>query len=344
MIAAQYLLSKTQQYDRTFESVDSHTMGEATRIILSGFPALAGKTMMEQKRFLEAHYDHYRTALMLEPRGHNDMFGALLVKPASPKADFGVIFMDGGGYLNMCGHGSIGAATVAVETGMVAAKEPFTDVVLDTPSGIVRTLVKVENGRAKEVSVYNVPAFLYKDDVVADVPGYGEMRFDIAFGGSFFALVDADGLGISLSTENIDAFVSLGVSLRNLINQTIPIQHPELDISTVDLVEFYGRPDNPKATQKNVVIFGNGQVDRCPCGTGTSAKLAELHAHGKLALEEEIINESITGSLFRGKAVSEALVGPFSGVVPCITGSAYITGFSQWVLDSSDPMELGFRV
>ncbi|GHU49299.1 proline racemase [Clostridia bacterium] len=335
---------KTKAYDRTFETIDSHTMGEATRIILSGFPPLTGKTMMEQKRYLEDNYDHYRTALMLEPRGHNDMFGALLVKPVSPKADFGVIFMDGGGYLNMCGHGSIGAAMAAVETGMVDVKEPFTEVVLEAPSGIVRALVKVENGRAKEVSVYNVPAFLYMEDVSVEVEGYGAMCVDIAFGGSFFALVDAGKLGIEISTENIDEFISLGIKLRHKINQTIAIRHPNLDITTVDLVEFYGPPDNPNASQKNVVVFGNGQVDRCPCGTGTSAKLAELYAHGKLALGEEIINESITGSLFKGKAVSEVKIESFSGVIPCITGNAYITGFNQWVLDSSDPLELGFRV
>lgn len=333
---------KIKEYQKKFTTVDSHTMGEATRIIVDGFPELPGKTMMERKKYVEEHYDHYRTALMLEPRGHRDMFGALLTAPVHQEADLGVIFMDSGGYLNMCGHGSIGTATVAVETGMVEVTEPYTDVVLDAPSGIIRTRVKVENKKAKEVSILNVPAFLYKEGVKVDVAGYGLLSVDIAFGGSFFALIDAEKAGLDITMENVEDITDLGMKLLHKINQTVPVKHPYLDITTVDLAEFYCKPVNPKATMKNVVIFGGAQADRSPCGTGTSAKLATLYAKGKIQLNEPFIYESITGSMFRGEAVKEIAIDKYKGIVPRITGSAHITGVNQWILDEDDPLEYGF--
>ena len=247
---------------------------------------------------------------MLEPRGHRDMFGALLTESVSPKADLGVIFMDSGGYLNMCGHGSIGSATVAVETGMVAVSEPYTEVVLEAPVGRIRARVKVERGRAVEVSILNVPSFLYRENLSLELEEYGTAPF--------------------------------GIRLREKINRTIPIRHPYLNITTVDLVEIYGPADNPAADRKNVVIFGNAQADRSPCGTGTSAKLATLYAKGELAPGEEFVYESITGSMFRGVITSEIDIQGRKAVIPRITGSAYITGYNEWVLDDRDPLRDGF--
>lgn len=336
------LQPKLKPFEKQFKTIDSHTMGEATRIIYDGFPPLEGNTMMERKKFLEKHYDHYRTALMLEPRGHRDMFGALLTDPIHEEADLGVIFMDSGGYLNMCGHGSIGVASMAVETGLVEVTEPYTEVVLDAPSGIIRTKVKVEQGKAIEVSILNVPAFLYKQNLEVDVAGYGTIPVDIAFGGSFFALVDADKMGLEVSTDNIELLTDLGMKLIQKINQTVEIKHPYLDIVTVDLAEFYCAPTNPKATKKNVVIFGEAQADRSPCGTGTSAKLATLYTKGELGIEESFIYESITGSMFRGEVVQEIEIDGFTGIIPRITGSAYITGLNTWILDDIDPLEMGF--
>lgn len=328
--------------DVTFLAIDSHTMGEPTRIILDGFPELKGNSMMERKKFLEENYDYYRRALMLEPRGHKDMFGAIITKPTTKKADLGVIFMDSGGYLNMCGHGSIGTATIAVEAGLIPVTEPYTNVVLETPAGIVKTDVKVKDGKAVEVSIFNVPAFLYKENIEIDITGYGKFNVDIAFGGSFFALIDAEKLGIEINPKNIDTITDLGMKIIKTINNKIEIKHPYLDITTVDLAEFYSKPTNPKANLKNVVIFGESQVDRSPCGTGTSAKVATLYAKGKLALGEKFIYESITGSIFTGIATEEITVGNYKAIIPQITGSAYVTGMNRIILDKDDPLEYGF--
>jgi proline racemase len=317
-------------------------MGEATRIIYGGFPDLPGNTMMEKKNYLEKHHDEYRRALMLEPRGHKDMFGALVTKPVHEEADLGVIFMDSGGYLNMCGHGSIGTASMAVETGLVLVTEPYTEVVLDAPSGIIRTRVHVVNHKAVEVSILNVPSFLYKEDLQIEVPGYGSISADISFGGSFFALVDAEQIGLSLVVQNIDTITDLGMKLRKVINETVTIRHPYLDIQTVDLVEFYCHTQNSAADMRNCVIFGGAQADRSPCGTGTSAKLAALYAKGKLGIHEPFVYESITGSLFRGEIVKEIEIDGRKGVIPQITGSAYMTGMNTWILDDEDPLEYGF--
>lgn len=332
----------TLPYAYKIRTIDSHTMGEPTRIVYDGFPELSGETMMEKKNYLMEHYDFLRKALMLEPRGHRDMFGALLTEPVHKEADFGVIFMDSGGCLNMCGHGSIGTASMLVETGMVEVKEPYTEVVLDAPSGIIRTKVHVVNGKAVEVSILNVPAFLYMEDQTVEIQGRGEITFDISFGGSFFALVNAERIGLELEMENIEEITELGMELLKKINGSIKVQHPYLDIRTVDLVEFYSHTKNEKANMKNCVIFGDAQADRSPCGTGTSAKLAALYAKGELGLHQEFVYESITGSLFRGEAVKEMEVEGRTAIIPQITGSAYITGVNEWILDEEDPLEYGF--
>lgn len=333
------------KFSRSIHAVDSHTMGEPTRVVVGGVPQVPGKTMPEKKKYLEDHLDYLRTAIMLEPRGHNDMFGSILTSACSPEADFGIIFMDGGGYLNMCGHGSIGAATIAVETGIVPMKEPVTEVVMEAPAGIIHANVTVKNEKVQEVSIVNVPAFLYKADQEVEVPGYGKIKFDISFGGSFFAIIDAKQLKIKLIPENADKLKVLGIQIRDIINKEIKIQHPILEhIKTVDLVEFYDETDNPDADLRNVVVFGQGQVDRSPCGTGTSAKLATLYSKGKLKKGEEFVYESIASTLFKGKILDVTKVGEYDAVIPQITGSAYITGFCQYVIDEDDPVKHGFRL
>ncbi|MCG0275277.1 MAG: proline racemase [Thermosediminibacteraceae bacterium] len=331
------------RFSRLLMAVDSHTMGEPTRVVIGGIPHIPGKTMAEKKAYLEQNMDHIRTALMHEPRGHKDMFGSIITAPANQEADFGIIFMDGGGYLNMCGHGSIGAVTVAIETGMVKPESPVTHVKLDTPAGLVEARAEVTNNVVKSVTIRNVPAFLYEADVRIDVPELGKITADIAFGGSFFAIVDAKQLGIKVDTSNIDRLIKVGMAIRKAANEQIKVQHPEKEhIKTIDLVEIYGETENPNAHLKNVVIFGDGQADRSPCGTGTSAKMATLYAKGKLALGQEFLYESIIGTIFKGRLVSETQVGPYKAVVPEITGSAYITGFNTFVIDPEDPVKYGF--
>ena len=271
-----------------------------------------------------------------------DMFGALITEPVHEEADIGVIFMDSGGYLNMCGHGSIGTASMAVETGLVEVKEPYTEVVLDAPSGIIRTMFHVVDGKAVEVSILNVLSFLYKSNIQLDIQGYGTITADISFGGSFFALVDAEKIALNLEADNIKEIIDLGMKIRKKINDNIPIKHPYLDITNVDLVEFYSHTDNKNADMKNCVVFGLAQADRSPCGTGTSAKLATLYSKGKLGLNEEFLYESITGSIFKGEIVKEIEISGKKCIIPKITGSAYITGMNTWILDVNDPLEYGF--
>lgn len=331
------------KFSRTIQAIDSHTAGEATRIVVGGIPNIKGNTMPEKKQYLEDHLDHIRTAIMLEPRGHNDMFGSVMTQPCDPEADFGIIFMDGGGYLNMCGHGSIGAMTVAVETGVVPMVEPVTKVVMEAPAGIIKGDVRVENEKVKSVSIFNVPAFLYKKDQEVELPGVGKVKFDISFGGSFFAIVNAKQLGLEILPKNTNKLTELAMELRDIINKEIEIQHPTLEhIKTVDLVEIWDEATNPEATYKNVVIFGQGQVDRSPCGTGTSAKLATLHARGELKEGEKFVYESILGTLFEGEIVGTTKVGEFDAVLPKITGSAWITGFNNFLIDEDDPVKYGF--
>ena len=329
--------------ERTIFAIDSHTMGEPTRIVVGGVPNIPGKTMPEKKAYLEEHLDWVRTAIMLEPRGHNDMFGSIVTQPTTEEADLGIIFMDGGGYLNMCGHGSIGAATVAVESGMVPAVEPVTNLTLEAPAGLVKASVKVENGKAKEVSIINVPAFLYKRDVEVDVPGIGKVVMDISFGGSFFAIVKAENLGLEISPASAQKLIEVGMNVIKAVNEQIEIQHPTLPhIKTVDLCEIYGPAKSADATMQNAVVFGQGQLDRSPCGTGTSAKMATLYAKGLLKMKEDFIYESIIQTKFKGRVLEETKVGDYDAIIPEITGAAYITGHNQFFIDPEDPVRHGF--
>ncbi len=332
------------KFSRYIMAVDSHTMGEPTRIIVGGLPSIPGHTMAEKKAYLETNLDHLRTAIMLEPRGHLNMFGSVLTQAVEENSSFGIIFMDGGGYLNMCGHGSIGAITVAIQTGIVEPVEPETVVFFDSPAGTIEARAVVENKIVKSVTITNVPSFLYKRDLKIEVPELGEITFDIAFGGSFFAIMPAAQIGLNVETKNVNKLIDAGMKIRKAVNEQVKVQHPELDhINTVDLVEFYQQPKDEGEDYKNVVIFGEGQADRSPCGTGTSAKMATLYARGQLALNTEFIYASIVDTRFIGKLLREAgKVGEFNAVVPEITGSAHITSFNQFVIDDRDPLRHGF--
>ena len=333
------------KFSRTVMAIDSHTMGEPTRIVIGGIPNVPGKTMAEKKSYLENNMDYIRTSLMCEPRGHRDMFGSILTNAITPDADYGIVFMDGGGYLNMCGHGSIGAVTAAIETGIIPITEPVTKVKFDAPAGVINARAQIENRVVQSVTIRNVPAFLYDPDVRIDVPGIGPIVMDISFGGSFFAIVDARQLSLKISPENSGRFIEAGMDILKAANAKLSIQHPELPhIKTIDLVEFYDAPEDPESDCKNVVIFGNGQADRSPCGTGTCAKMATLYTKNKLPLHQKFTQESIIGTKFTGMLLEETKVGDFDAVIPEITGSAYITGFNTFVIDPDDPLRFGFAI
>ncbi len=330
-------------YERILTTVDTHTAGEPTRIVVAGVPFLRGKTMAEKCQELGEHHDSIRTLLMYEPRGHHDMFGAILTAPCSADAQVGAVYMDGDGYLPMCGHGTIGVITAILEMGLVVRTEPETKVMLDTPAGLVRARARVENGRVRQVAFENVPAFLVVSQFPLAVPDFGTVVVDISFGGNFFALVKAEQLGLEIRPDYLPDLVRAGMAIREAANQQITVQHPtQSHIHTIDLVELYQNHTGPDKGQRNAVIFGKGQVDRSPCGTGTCAKMAALYAKGELNLGEVYTSESILGTRFSGQLLNPTEIGSFSGVVPEIAGSAYVTGFQQFVVDPDDPLKNGF--
>lgn len=330
-------------YQHVFAAVDTHTAGEPTRVVVAGVPFLGGATMAEKRRQLQEEYDFIRTTLMHEPRGHADMFGAILTAPRHPEADLGVIFMDTEGYLAMCGHGSLGVVTVALETGLVPRQEPETEVVIDTPAGLIRARARVENGHIRQIAVQNVPAFLYLADVELRLPFADSVRVDIAFGGNFFALVAVERLGLEVQLTHLPDLIRWGMAIRSAANEQLDVVHPTLPhICTVDLVEIYEDWDGPEPGCRNVVIFSQGQVDRSPCGTGTAAKMAALHASGRLDLQQPFVNESIIGTRFVGRLLRQEQMAGLTAVVPEITGSAYVTGFQHFVVDADDPLKTGF--
>ena len=329
---------------RTLFSVESHTMGEPLRCIVGGIPNIKGKSMMEKKEYFRDNYDYLRKALMLEPRGHKDMFGAVITSPTMAEADYGVIFMHGHGYHNMCGHGTIATSTIMIETGMVEVCEPETIIHQEAPAGLVTIKAKVKDGRAEQISFENVPAFLYKKDVVIDVPEYGNIKLDVSFGGSFFAIVNHEQLGIDICPENASLLIDMGMAIIGAANQQLEIVHPELpDINTIDLCEIYGPAKSEDADMQNIAIF-DGQIDRSPCGTGTCAKIATLYAIGELGIGEDFTYESVINTKFIGRVLRETKVGDYPAIVPEITGSAYITGYSQFIIDQEDPVKYGFSL
>jgi proline racemase len=334
---------RKEDFEYSFTVVDSHTVGEPTRIVLGGLPELKGSTMIEKKKYFVENYDFIRTALMFEPRGHRDMFGALITEPVHEEADFGIIFIETAGCLNMCGHGTIGAVTVLIETGVIKAEEPVTHVTLDAPAGIIEVDANVENGKVKSVTLTNVPAFVYKEGLTTVVDGR-EIKYDLSFGGSFFTLVDISQFGLDINTSTVSQIIDIGMKILPQVNKEVEIRHPELDITETDVCEFYGTPHDEGSSARNVVVFGKQQADRSPCGTGTSAKMAFLHKNGKLDIGQKYVNESFIGTKFIGEIKGETKVGDYDAVIPKITGSAYITGCGTYLIDPDDPLKYGFLI
>lgn len=299
--------------------------------------------MMEKVINFRDEYDWIRTALMFEPRGHSVMSGCILTEPVHAEADLGVIYIEVGGYLPMCGHDTIGLVTALIETGQVPAEEPVTRLVLDTPSGIVRTEAQVRDGRVESVSFDNVPAFLYLKDLSVEVPELGQVTLDVAWGGNFYGLVDAKSIGLSLVSENARRAIHHAKNIRKAVNASVEIVHPELpDVRGLTHIEYYDEPTHPQADVKNMVIVPPGGVDRSPCGTGTSAKAAVLWSRGKLAVGESFVHESVTGALFAATVLQETRVSDIPAVVPRITGSAHVLGESTFVIEPDDPVRAGF--
>lgn len=328
-----------------FETVESHTAGNPTRTVLTGAPTLLGTTMLDRLADLRDHHDWVRTSLMFEPRGSSVMSGCVLMDPCDPNADVGVVFIEASGYPPMCGHDTIGLITVLIETNRFETDGPVARLVLDTPAGRVQTEATIEDGRVTSVSFYSTPSFLLYRDEVIDVPGLGQVNVDIAWGGNFYALVDAISVGVDLDDPRVGNRIALAERIRGVVNETLNVSHPVLEgVSGLTHVSFVGPPQDLAATARTSVIMPPGGADRSPCGTGTSARTAALVARGELAMGDTVVHESITGGLFSSTPVESVDVGGIQGVRNRITGRAFITGSARWTVDPADPLAKGFLV
>jgi proline racemase len=332
-------------FEKTIFAIDAHTAGMPIRVIVGGIPNIPGKTMLEKMDYFKNNFDDIRTCLLLEPRGHKNMAGAIVTAPTSTEVDFGIILMSAYRYPTMSVHSSIGVVTVLIETGIIKSKEPVTTVVYDTPAGLIRAQARVKNGSVESVTLRNVPSFLYRSMKV-EIPKIGELPVDIAFGGIFYAIVSAKDLGVRVRPENLPRLIDIGINILDATNAKMPtgVQHPENTHikGKLVLLAIYDDPKHPEAHAKNVVVSRDGQFTREPCGTGTCARMATLHAKGMLKLNEEFVNESIIGTIYRGKLLSTTKVGGYDAVIPEITGSAYITGICTFVTSPNDPLKNGF--
>lgn len=328
---------------RFISSIDSHTEGQPARVVIGGAPYIPGDTFMEKWLWSKKNLDTLRRWLMFEPHGHANMSGTYITAPCTPGTDFGVIFIEVSGSWPMCGHGTIATATVAVEMGIVPKLEPYTYINLDTAAGVVKVKVEVKDGTAKSVELQNIPSFLYKRDLMIQVPELGPVMLDIAYGGNFYAIVEADQLGLKIEPESAGAIVRLGNMIRDAVGQQVEVIHPtKSEIRNVGMVRFVADSETPGVTRKNAVFFSDEGIDRSPCGTGTSAEMAMRYGKGLQKLNEEFVSESIIGSKFFGKLVEETKLGDFTAVIPTIRGSAQILGFQNYFLDEDDPFQLGF--
>lgn len=324
-------------------TIDAHTAGEPFRVIIDGFPRLQGETILERRRYAKIHFDYLRTALMWEPRGHADMYGCIVTPPVSKDADIGILFIHNEGFSTMCGHGIIGITTVALETGMLPISEPQTIVKIDTPAGMVIAYAKVEGKRVSSVRFHNVPSFVLALDEEVDVPGLGLVRYDLAFGGAFYAYVNAEEIGLTVAPDSYHSLIEAGRAIKQAVAASQSIEHPfEKDLSFLYGTILIGSPSSADAHSRNVCIFAEGEADRSPTGTGVSGRLAIHQARGEIGLGESIIIESIIGSRFTGRVVETATFGPHPSIIAEVEGSAWITGRHEFLIDPNDPLKDGF--
>ena len=338
-------------------AVDAHAAGEPGRVIVGGVLDVPGRTMFEKKTYLEQHGDDLRKRMLREPRGYPGLCCNLVLPPTRPEADAGFVVMEQTEYPAMSGSNLICVATVLLETGMLNAREPITEVVLEAPAGLVSVRAEVAGGKVKGVSFQNVPAFVTHLDAPVEVRGIGTLTVDVAYGGMFYVIADARPLGLRLSPDEGRDIVRLGEMIKAAAREQLPVVHPESPaIAGVTIAQFSAPATRPDATLKNAVVISTGQLDwerpaswtgvldRSPCGTGTCAKMATLHARGKLPLHADFRHEGILGTVFTGRLIGETRIGPYSGVIPTIRGQAWITAISQYVLDPDDPFPDGFTV
>lgn len=323
-------------YKSVAKTIETHTMGEPTRIIYDGLPTIKGKTMIEKKEYFKNNYDNYRKLLLLEPRGHKNMFGAILTSPCNERADIGVIFIDNDGYLDMCVHGSMGISVALYEKLGIKNEK----IILDTPSGTIETNLEIKNNEIEKVSIKNVESFLYKSNQELYLEGFGKINYDICYGGNFFALINVDELNIKIEYKNKEKLEEIGMKVKEEINNNVDLHHELFGKIIINLVEFY--EEYSPTYFKNFVVFGNKQIDRSPCGTGTSAKLAQLYYYKKIGINEDIIVESIIGTKFIGRIIDYRENHGYNLIIPIIEGNAFIIGYNNYVISNLDKIKSGF--
>ncbi|MBH31837.1 MAG: proline racemase [Candidatus Marinimicrobia bacterium] len=324
-------------------TVDVHTGGEPLRIIVDGFPSIKGSTVLEKRSYVREHYDHLRTSLMWEPRGHSDMYGAIIVEPNSSAADFGVIFLHNEGYSTGCGHAVLGLTKTFVETGLIKSTGETTDVVMDVPSGMIHAEAISENGKVIGARFRNVLSFVQCLDGEVDVVDYGTVRYDIAFGGAFYAFVNVSEIGMDALPGQSSSLISAGMAIRKALAEAVAMDHPnEPEMNHLYGTIFVADSDQPEVHSRHVCIFADGQIDRCPTGTGVSARLAILHERGMAKMNQAITIDSILGTSFSGCVVEIQTLNGREAVIPEVTGTSHITGRQTFVIDSDDPLKDGF--
>ncbi|MCY1127802.1 4-hydroxyproline epimerase [Frigidibacter sp. RF13] len=328
----------------TFFCIDGHTCGNPVRVVAGGGPNLKGATMLEKRAHFLAEYDWIRHGLMFEPRGHDMMSGSILYPPTREDCDVAILFIETSGCLPMCGHGTIGTVTTAIERGLVTPKVPGV-LRLDTPAGLVIAEYRQEGQLVEEVKLTNVPAFLHSEGLTAEVEGLGEVTVDVAYGGNFYAIVDPQPAFRDMADHSAGDLLRWSPLLRKALNEKYMFQHPEKpEIKGLSHILWTGKPTQPEATARNAVFYGDKAIDRSPCGTGTSARIAQWAAKGKLKEGETFVHESIIGSMFKGQIVGRAEVGGKPAVIPSIAGWARVTGYNTIFIDDRDPFAHGFQV
>ena len=326
-------------------TIDAHAEGEPLRVILSGLPAIPGDTILAKRRYARENLDGWRRTLMFEPRGHADMYGCILTEPVTPDGDMGVLFLHNEGFSTMCGHGIIGLVTVVFETGLRPAESDGPVLRLDTPAGRVTARAEWDaaSRRVGSVSFENVASFVYALDQFVEVEGIGRVRYDVAFGGAFYAYCNAADLGVRVTPDEFRRLIDVGMRVKRAVMASLPLHHPfEADLGFLYGTIIVGPPEGAGADSRNVCIFADGEVDRSPTGTGVSGRVALAHARGQLPIGQPFVIESLIGTRFTGRAVRETQYGPFPAVVPEVTGRAWITGRHEFLVAPDDPLREGF--
>lgn len=327
------------------KTIDMHTGGEPLRVILDGLPELKGNSVLEYRRYIKENHDEYRTALMFEPRGHADMYGCILLPPNDDGADFGILFLHNEGYSTMCGHAIIAITRLAVEMGWVSAQETVTRMAIDAPCGRIISYANMKQGQVTSTHFHCVPSFVVALDLQVEVEGIGKVTYDLAYGGAFYAYVDADKLGIDLTPENVQEHIQKGMDIkRAVMNSDQPIDHPfEEDLSFLYGTIFISKKTTSDSHSRNVCIFAEGEVDRSPTGSGVSGRMAIHHARNEIgAGDATFVIESILGTTFKASIVEEVDYGPFKAVIPKVEGNAHVVGQNEWIIDPDDPLKAGF--